>query len=257
MMSRKGRAREKVAIVTGGSGGIGKAIAKGLLEAGVRVIVVDRDDAGRSEAERAGAVFLQAELASAGECRRVVEEVSRQGGVDVLINNAGFQHLDAIEDFPEETWNEMLAVMLTAPFLLSRQCWPHMKRKRWGRIVNLASIHAQVASPFKAGYVSAKHGLLGLTRVLALEGGPLGITANAICPAYVRTPLVEGQIDSQARTRGIPPRQVVEEIMLGPAAVKRLIEPEEVGALVVYVCSEKGGSITGAALNIDLGWTAR
>jgi 3-hydroxybutyrate dehydrogenase len=151
----------------------------------------------------------------------------------------------------------MLAVMLTAPFLLIKYAWPAMKAQRWGRIVNIASIHGLVASLFKSAYVAAKHGLIGLTRVAALEGGPYGITANAICPAYVRTPLVENQIQDQARMRGLPPEEVVEKIMLEPAAIRRLIEPEEVAALVAYLCSEEASAVTGAAWTIDLGWTAR
>ena len=179
------------------------------------------------------------------------------GEVHILINNAGFQHIDPIEVFPEDTWDKMLAVMLTAPFLLTKYVWGSMKTHGWGRIVNISSIHGRVASPFKSAYITAKHGLIGLTRTAALEGGEHGITVNAICPAYVRTPLVESQIADQARTRGISIEDVVEQVMLEPAAVKRLITPEEVAALVVYLCSDVAGAITGADWAIDLGWTAR
>ena len=160
----------------------------------------------------------------------------------ILINNAGFQHIDPIEVFPEDTWDKMLAVMLTAPFLLTKYVWGSMKTRGWGRIVNVSSIHGRVASPFKSAYITAKHGLIGLTRTAALEGGEHGITVNAICPAYVRTPLVENQIADQARTRGISTEDVVEQVMLEPAAIKRLITPEEVAALVVYLCSEAAGA---------------
>jgi 3-hydroxybutyrate dehydrogenase len=151
----------------------------------------------------------------------------------------------------------MIALMLTAPFLLTRYCWPAMKKQRWGRVVNIASIHALVASPFKAAYISAKHGLVGLTRTAALEGGEHGITANAICPAYVRTPLVDSQIADQAKANRLSVDEVIEKVMLAPAAVKRLIEPAEVADFAAYLCSQAGGVITGAALAMDLGWTAR
>jgi 3-hydroxybutyrate dehydrogenase len=174
-----------------------------------------------------------------------------------LVNNAGFQHVSPIEEFPEDTWDKMIAVMLTAPFLLTRYAWPAMKAQRWGRVINIASVHGMVASPFKSAYISAKHGLLGLTRTAALEGGAHGITVNAICPAYVRTPLVDNQIADQARTRGLSPGEVIEKVMLEPAAVKRLIEPEEVADFAAYLCGPTGAVFTGAALTMDLGWTAR
>jgi len=177
--------------------------------------------------------------------------------VDILVNNAGFQHVSPLDEFPEDRWDEMIGVMLTAPFLLTRYAWPHMRERGWGRVVNMASIHGLVASPNKIGYISAKHGLLGLTRTAALEGGEHGITVNAICPAYVRTPLVENQIAAQAETHQIDESEVVEKIMLDSAAVKRLIEPEEIAGLVVYLCSDMAASVTGAEWKIDGGWTAR
>jgi len=185
------------------------------------------------------------------------EALRLHGTVHVLVNNAGFQHVAPIEDFPEDQWDRMLALMLTAPFLLTRSLWPAMKKQKWGRVVNIASIHALVASPFKAGYISAKHGLVGLTRTAALEGGEHGITVNAICPAYVRTPLVDNQVADQAKANNLSPEEVIEKIMLAPAAVKRLIEPAEVADCVAYLCSDAAGVITGSALTMDLGWTAR
>lgn len=249
----------RVALVTGAASGIGRAIAERLARAGDQVVVADvQVEQGQAVARAIGGLFLCADLRRREDCRRLVAEtLDRFGTVHILINNAGFQHVAPIEEFPEDTWEAMLGVMLTAPFLLTKYVWPAMKAQRWGRIVNIASIHGLVASPFKSAYVAAKHGLIGLTRVAALEGGPYGITVNAICPAYVRTPLVENQIQDQARTRGLSPEEVVEKVMLEPAAIRRLIEPEEVAALVAYLCSEEASAITGAAWTIDLGWTAR
>jgi 3-hydroxybutyrate dehydrogenase len=250
---------ERVAIVTGGASGIGKAVAEALAHGGDRVVVADLNEAsGKEFADTIGGHFVKVDLSLRSDCKRLVDEtLVHYGEVHILINNAGFQHIDPIEVFPEDTWDKMLAVMLTAPFLLTKYVWGSMKTHGWGRIVNISSIHGRVASPFKSAYITAKHGLIGLTRTAALEGGEHGITVNAICPAYVRTPLVESQIADQARTRGISIEDVVEQVMLEPAAVKRLITPEEVAALVVYLCSDVAGAITGADWAIDLGWTAR
>ena len=249
----------RVAIVTGAASGIGRAVAETLARQGSQVVVADLNaEQGQAAAGAIGGHFVAANLAQRPDCRRLVDEtLERYGRVDILVNNAGFQHIDPIEEFPEDTWNTMLAVMVTAPFLLTRYVWPAMKVQGWGRIVNIASVLGLVAAPFKAGYVTAKHGLIGLTRTTALEGGQYGITANALCPAYVRTPLVEGQIADQARTRGLAPEDVVEKVMLEPTAIKRLIEPAEVAALVAYLCSDAAAVVTGAAWTIDLGWTTQ
>jgi len=249
----------KIAIVTGAASGIGLACAERLAADGAQVVLADVNaEAGAKHAKRLSATFVAADLTRRDGCRTLVDAALKaHGGVHILVNNAGFQHVAPIEDFPEDQWERMVALMLTAPFLLTRYCWPAMKKQNWGRVVNIASIHALVASPYKAGYVSAKHGLIGLTRTAALEGGEAGITVNAICPAYVRTPLVDRQIADQAKANNMSPDEVIEKIMLAPAAVKRLIEPAEVATFVAYLCSDAAGVITGAALSMDLGWTAR
>jgi 3-hydroxybutyrate dehydrogenase len=249
----------RVAIVTGAASGIGLACAERLAADGMKVVLADLNEkAGAEHARRLGGTFVAADLTQREGCRKLVDAaIAAHGTVHVLVNNAGYQHVAPIEDFPEDQWERMIALMLTAPFLLTRYCWPAMKKQKWGRVVNIASIHALVASPFKVGYISAKHGLVGLTRTAALEGGEHGITANAICPAYVRTPLVDNQIADQAKANNMSPEDVIEKIMLAPAAVKRLIEPREVADFVAYLCSDPAGTITGAALTMDLGWTAR
>ena len=249
----------KVALVTGGASGIGRAIAIKLSSEGIATVIADKDKfAAQQLATEIGGLALCADLRDAHACEYVVEQTKEAyGAVDILINNAGFQHVSSIEDFSPEIWNDMIALMLTAPFLLTKYVWAGMKRKQWGRIVNIASIHGQIASPFKAGYTSAKHGLVGFTKTAALEGGEHGITVNAVSPAYVRTPLVEKQIEDQAGRHGISKEDVVSRIMLEPAAVKRLIEPHEVAGLVAYLCTDDAKSVTGANLTMDGGWTAR
>ena len=249
----------KVAVVTGAASGIGLACAERLAADGAKVVLADmNENAVAEQAKRLGGTHVAADLTQRAGCRMVADAALKaHGTVHVLVNNAGFQHVSPIEDFPEDQWERMIALMLTAPFLLTRYFWPAMKKQKWGRIVNIASIHALIASPYKVGYISAKHGLIGLTRTAALEGGEFGITVNAICPAYVRTPLVDSQIADQAKANKLSPEQVVETIMLAPAAVKRLIEPHEVADFAAFLCGESAGTITGAALTMDLGWTAR
>ncbi len=250
---------ERVAIVTGAASGLGRAIAERLAGDGCRVVVVDlNEEQGGALAKQLGGHFVRANLGQRADCKRVVDEaLEKYGTVHILVNNAGYQHIDPVEAFPEDTWEAMVAVMLTAPFLLTKYVWPSMQAQRWGRVVNMSSIHGLVASPFKVAYISAKHGVIGLTRTTALEGGPHGITVNAICPGYARTPLVERQIEDQARTRGISPQEVIEKVMVEPAAIKRLVEPAEVGALVGFLCSDAAAMISGAAIPIDAAWTAR
>jgi 3-hydroxybutyrate dehydrogenase len=250
---------KKVAIVTGGASGIGLACAERLAADGMTVVIADMNEkTGVEHAQRLAGDFIFSNLIKKEDCKHLVDEtLKRHGTVHVLVNNAGYQHVSPIEDFPEEQWERMIALMLTAPFLLTRYCWPSMKKQKWGRVVNIGSIHALIASPFKVGYIAAKHGLVGLTRTAALEGGEFGITVNAICPAYVRTPLVDNQIADQAKANKLSEQEVIEKIMLAPAAVKRLIEPAEVAGFVAYLCSDAAGTITGSALTMDLGWTAR
>jgi 3-hydroxybutyrate dehydrogenase len=250
---------KKVALITGAASGIGLVCAERFARDGCNVVIADvNEEAGRSHAQRLGGHFVAADLSVRTGCRKLVDEaLGLHGTVHILVNNAGFQHVSPIEEFPEEQWDRMIGLMLTAPFLLIRYCWPAMKKQKWGRVVNIGSIHSLIASPYKVGYIAAKHGLVGITKTAALEGGEHGITVNAICPAYVRTPLVDNQIADQARANRMSPEEVIEKIMLAPAAVKRLIEPAEVAEFAAYLCSEAAGTITGAALTMDLGWTAR
>ena len=253
----------KVAIVTGAASGIGRAIALGLAADGAAVSVADLDEQGsRTRDEITGrggrASYARTDVSDPGSVRAMVDQtISTLGRVDVLVNNAGLQHVAPIAEYPEEKWNRLICVMLTGTFLCTKYVLPHMIRQKWGRVINISSAHGLVASPFKSAYVSAKHGVVGFTKVAAWEVAEHGITVNAVCPGYVRTPLVEGQIADQAKVHGIPESEVVEKIMLTPQALKRLLEPDEVAALVRYLCTDAAGGITGAALPIDAGWTAR
>jgi len=249
---------QRTALVTGAASGIGLAVSQALAGAGHQVVMADLNEkAGTWEAERIGAHFRRTDLSKQDDCHAlVVAALETFGAVDILVNNAGIQHVAPIEEFPEEKWNLILSLMLTAPFLLTKYVWPGMKKNGWGRVININSVHGLIASPFKAAYISAKHGLMGLTKTAALEGGPAGITVNSICPSYVRTPLVDNQIADQARTHNISENEVIEQIMLKNTAVKRLIEPDEIGNLVLYLISDAAACITGSGLTIDCGWTA-
>ncbi len=249
----------KTVLVTGAGNGIGRAIAEAFARDGARVLVNDVDAGAREAAQTIGGIFLQADLADQGAVQALAQSALAVAGgcVDVLVNNAGFQRIHPVEEFPEIEWNQMIQVMLTAPFQLTKQLLPAMKAKGWGRIINISSLHGVVASPFKSAYVSAKHGLIGLTKTVALEAAAFGVTVNAICPAYVKTSIVDRQIDDQARALNIPADEVIAQVMLAPAAIKRLIEPEEVADFARYLASDKAGFITGAAHMLDLGWTAR
>ncbi|NLW98702.1 MAG: 3-hydroxybutyrate dehydrogenase [Actinomycetales bacterium] len=240
------------AVVTGGASGIGRAVVEALAGAGARVTVADRDAAAAEEvAASVGGSAWVVDL----DDTRALDDLELD--CDILVNNAGLQVVTPIHEYDPDTFRRIHRIMLEAPFLLVRAALPAMYERGWGRVINISSAHGLRASAFKVAYVSAKHGLEGLSKVTALEGGPHGVTSNCINPAYVRTPLVEKQIADQARTHGIPESEVVERIMLGGVAVKRLIEPREVGSLALWLASEDAGMVTGASYTMDGGWTAR
>jgi 3-hydroxybutyrate dehydrogenase len=240
-------------LVTGGASGIGAACAAAFAAAGAAVTVADLDEPGaRKVAEPLGGTAVGVDLADPA-----FDAAALAGGMDVIVNNAGIQHVASVEDFPEEKFHQIIALMLEAPFRLVRAALPHMYAERWGRIVNISSVHGLRASPYKSAYVAAKHGLEGLSKTIALEGGSRGVTSNTICPAYVRTPLVEKQVADQARVHGIPESEVIEKIMLTEPAVKRLIEPEEVADLAVFLCGPGMSFANGSSFVLDGGWTAR
>ena len=240
------------ALVTGAASGIGRACAERLARAGAAVTVLDLNgDAAKSVAEKIGGEALQADLSD----YEVLDSLRVEA--DIVVNNAGLQHVAAIEDFPPERFSMILRIMLEAPFRIVRAALPGMYEKGWGRVINISSVHGLRASPYKAAYVAAKHGLEGFSKVLALEGGPHGVTSNCVCPAFVRTALVEDQIADQAKTWVIPEDEVIEKVMLEAPAIKRLIEPEEVAELVTFLCAPEASFISGAFLTMDGGWTAR
>jgi 3-hydroxybutyrate dehydrogenase len=243
----------RVALVTGASSGIGRAIAARLGSEGLDVVSVDLEPDPGGPGEPLGADLTTRE----GNRAAVDAALERFGRLDVVVANAGFQHVSPVSEFPEEKWDELLALLLTSPFLLAKYAWDALARADGGRFIAVASVHGLVASPNKAGYVAAKHGLVGLVKTLALEGADAGILATAICPAFVRTPLVEQQVTDQAQEHGIAEERALEEIMLAPHAVKRLIEPDEVAELVAFLVGPGGRAFTGAAIPMDLGWTAR
>jgi 3-hydroxybutyrate dehydrogenase len=246
-------------VVTGAASGIGRAIASELAYAGARVVVADLDEGeGAAFAESIGGIFQRADVSSRAECRALIDHAVRANGrVDILVNNAGLQHVAPIEEFPEEKWEYLIRVMLLGAFYLTKYAIPHMYGRGWGRVINISSVHGLVGSPFKSAYVAAKHGLNGLTKAIALEAAEKGVTVNAICPSYVRTPLVDKQIADQARVHGISEDAVIRDIMLAPAALKRLLEPSEVATYVTFLCSDAAAGITGSLQVIDGGWTAR
>ena len=250
--------KDKVAIVTGAASGIGLATAEMLAKEGARVVLADINEAQlEAVSAKIGADALAVDLSKREGCRELADYAMKQHGrLDILVNVAGIQNVASVEDFPEERWDFMISLMLTAPFLLTKYAWPSMRQNGWGRVINLNSIHGLVASEFKSAYVSAKHGLMGLTKTAELEGGPCGITVNSICPAYVRTPLVDNQIEAQAQNHGISKEEVISKIMLQKAAIKTMLEPETIAEAVKFLCSDAAANITGTAFTIDGGWTA-
>ncbi len=243
----------EVALVTGAASGIGRATAQRLVADGFEVLAVDL-----TPAPDGPGVAFEADL-SRPEANRaaVAAALERFGRLDLVVAGAGIQHVSPIEEFPLERWEAILALMLTSPFLLAQHAWPALRHAPRGSFIAIASVHSLVASPFKAAYVSAKHGVLGLIKTLALEGAQDGITATAVCPGYVRTPLVEKQIADQARAHGLAEEQVLEQVILAPHAVKSLIEPAEVADVVAFLAGPAGRSFTGVPVTMDQGWTAR
>jgi 3-hydroxybutyrate dehydrogenase len=243
----------KVALVTGAASGIGRAVTERLTADGMEVLAVDL----RPDPDGPGTPF-EADLTSADANEAAVADaLSRFGRLDVVVANAGIQHVSPIEDFPVDKWNTIVSLLLTSPFLLAKYSWPALKDSGAGRFVAIASVHGLVASPYKAAYISSKHGVVGLVKTLALEGAEHGITATAVCPGYVRTPLVEKQITDQAKAHNLPEEEVLEKVILQPHAVKELIEPSEVAGVVAFLVSPAGRAFTGVPVTLDQGWTAR
>jgi 3-hydroxybutyrate dehydrogenase len=256
----------KTAIITGSTSGIGLGIAKALAEAGMHVMLNGLGDPAAVEATRAGieadygvkAKYSAADMSKPNEIVRMIEDArALLGSVDVLVNNAGIQHVEAIETFPPAKWDAILAINLSSAFHAIRAAVPEMKRQGWGRIINVASAHGLVASPFKSAYVAAKHGLLGLTKTVALETAEHGITVNAICPGYVLTPLVQKQIPETAKARGISEERVIRDVLLHAQPTRQFVTTEQIGALSVFLCSGAAASMTGTALPVEGGWTAQ
>ena len=254
-----------VAIVTGSTSGIGQAMAKALASQGANVVINGLGDPHKIDEERceiANAYGVEvkyhgADMTKADEIADMVAFAKREfGRLDLLLNNAGVQHVAPVDEFPIDQWNLIIAVNLSAAFHATRAAVPIMKAQGRGRIVNLASAHALVASPFKSAYVAAKHGVLGLTKTVALEVATFGVTCNAICPGYVKTPLVESQIADQAKARGMTPEQVMKDVILAAQPTKKFVEFSEIAGLLLYLASDAGASVNGAGLSIDGGWTA-
>ena len=256
----------RVAIVTGSTSGIGLGIARAFAAQGMPVmlngfgdktqIAAIRDDIGSTfEVETA---YSAADMSKPADIARMVEDAAKMlGEVDVLVNNAGIQHVEAIETFPAEKWDAIIAINLSSAFHATKAVIPGMKARKWGRIINVASAHALVASPFKSAYVAAKHGVLGLTKTVALEVAEHGITANAICPGYVLTPLVQRQIPETAKARGITEEAVIRDVLLHAQPTRQFVTTEQLGALAVFLCGYAAASITGTALPVEGGWTAQ
>ena len=248
------------AIVTGAANGLGLSIARTLSREGARVALADLDweNAEKAASELVGAIPVQLDVRDRDAVKAALEKsVFEFGRLDIMVNNAGFQRIAPIGEFDEAHWEAIIGTMLTGTFLCTKHALPHLRRSTSGRVINIASVHSLVASPFKSAYIAAKHGVLGFTKALALEEADNRITANAICPSYIRTALAEEQVIDQARANKITEAEALEDIILEPVAIKRLLEPEEVSELVVYLASDLASGITGSAITIDCGWTAR
>jgi len=253
-----------VALVTGAGSGIGRAIAVALAATGAAVVLADLNEAGviaaadKIRAAGGTALALTGDASQRADTHAWVKAAyGHFGGLDILVNNAGLQYVSPVHEFPEDRWDQLIGVMLTGPFLMTRYALPGMLERGWGRIVNIGSIHSLVASKFKSAYNSAKFGLLGLTKTVALETAGTGVTVNCICPSYVRTPLIEQQIPLLAQKHGLPESEVIRTIILPNCPLGRLLEPDEVAQAVLYLCSDGASGMTGAALPLDGGWTAQ
>ncbi|TDD82232.1 3-hydroxybutyrate dehydrogenase [Saccharopolyspora karakumensis] len=241
----------KRVLVTGAASGIGAALTRRFVAAGAEVVAADKAaDAVSALADELGATARVVDLADPGDADDLGD------GADVVVNNAGFQHVAPVQEFPPEVFAAILRVMVESPFRIVRSALPGMYQRGWGRIINISSVHGLRASPFKSAYVTAKHALEGLSKTIALEGAPHGVTSNCLCPGFVRTPLVERQVAEQARLHRVPEAQVTEDVLLARTPVKRLVEPEEVAELAAWLCGPGTTSITGASLSVDGGWTA-
>jgi 3-hydroxybutyrate dehydrogenase len=255
----------KTALVTGSTSGIGLGIAQGLARQGMNLVINGFGDAGEIERLRAKlaadhnveVIYSASDMSSPDSIAGMMELASKKfGAVDVLVNNAGIQHVAPVDEFPPQKWDAILAINLSSAFHTTRLALPRMKAKKWGRVINIASAHALVASPFKSAYVASKHGIAGFTKTVALEVAEIGITVNAICPGYVLTPLVEKQIPDTAKARGITEEQVRRDVLLASQPTKQFVTVEQVAALTVFLCGDDAVSITGAVLPIEGGWTA-
>jgi 3-hydroxybutyrate dehydrogenase len=263
---RRGELASRAAIVTGSTSGIGLGIARAFAEAGMNVMLnglgnaadIDRTRGEIEETFGIRVAYSAADMSKPDDIVRMVEDARHAfGKVDVLVNNAGIQHVEAIETFPVAKWDAIIAIDLSSAFHGIRAVVPEMKARKWGRVINIASAHGLVASPFKSAYVAAKHGVLGLTKTIALETAEHGITVNAICPGYVLTPLVQKQIPETAKARGITEEQVVHDVLLHAQPTRQFVTTEQIGALAVFLCTGAAASITGAAFPVEGGWTAQ
>lgn len=256
----------RIAVVTGSTSGIGRAIAAALAGAGARVVIngIEPPEEGERIADEIARLhqtetrYSNADMSRPEQVRGLIDEAAATfGSVDILVNNAGIQHTAPIQEFPPEKWDAILAIMLTAAFHSIRQALPHMHSGGWGRIINIASAHGLVASPNKAAYVSAKHGLVGLTKVVALENAERGVTSNTICPGWVETPLIRQQIDDLAEREGLSIEDAKVELVRHKQPSRTFVQPEQIGAMATWLCSEEASQVTGASLSIDGGWTAQ
>lgn len=255
----------KHALVTGSTSGIGLGIAEGLAKAGVNLVLNGFGDKNDIEALRmrlatdygVQVLYDGADMSKGSDIARMMSELAaKTGGIDIVVNNAGIQHVSPVEEFPDAKWDAILAINLSSAFHTTKAAMPYMKRRRWGRIVNIASAHGLVASPFKSAYVAAKHGIMGFTKTIALECAEDGVTVNAICPGYVLTPLVEKQIPDTAKARGLTEEQVKKDVLLAAQPTKQFVTVEQIAATTLFLCSDAAASITGSHIAVEGGWTA-